>query len=63
MGSDEVGGDTGLTVTHRVLGYFGFLVENQVTGFIIFIMFTNLSFLHQFQRSLILVSSSLLSVA
>ena len=25
VGSDEVGGVTGLTVTHRVLGYFGFL--------------------------------------
>ena len=28
VGSDEVGGDTGLTVTQRVLGYFGFLEEN-----------------------------------
>ena len=30
VGSEEVGGDTGFTVTQRVLGYFGFLLENQV---------------------------------
>ena len=67
VGSEEVGGDTGLTVTQRVLGYFGFLVENEwmkVNVFLsIFTISTNLSFLHQFQRSLMLVSSSLLSVA
>ena len=64
VGSEEVGGDTGFTVTQRVLGYFGFLVKNQVNGFLsIFTFSTNLSFLHQFQRSLMLVSSSLLSVA
>lgn len=34
VGSDEVGGETGLTVTQRVLGYFGFLEENEVAGLV-----------------------------